>query len=182
MQKSHMGDKLDVFCNLFFDFILQFLQITTKNYTFYWCFTASQVRWEELKWRRELREMTRRVRWAKIAVMTFTNKKRINTELFIDRNKGLYIQKGDKETDLENISINKRIRKYLTSWRMGKVKRREGNYGNDNSLFGIILHYITWKERQTFGSLFEKTLSYKSKKYPRAKNGVFKQILWYLYY
>jgi len=31
--------------------------------------------------------------------MTFPIKKRINTELFIDRNKGLYIRKGDKETD-----------------------------------------------------------------------------------
>jgi len=31
--------------------------------------------------------------------MTFPIKKRINTELFIDRNKGLYIQKVDKETD-----------------------------------------------------------------------------------
>jgi len=33
-----------------------------------------------------------------IAVMTFPIKKRIITELFIDRNNGLYIQKGDKET------------------------------------------------------------------------------------
>jgi len=31
--------------------------------------------------------------------MTFPIKKRINTELFIDRNKGVYIQKGYKETD-----------------------------------------------------------------------------------
>jgi len=35
--------------------------------------------------------------------MTFPIKKRINTELFIDINKGLYIQKLDKETDQENI-------------------------------------------------------------------------------
>jgi len=33
--------------------------------------------------------------------MTFPIKKRIDTELFIDRNKGLYIQKGDKEKDQE---------------------------------------------------------------------------------
>jgi len=31
--------------------------------------------------------------------MTFPIKKRINTELFIDGKMGLYIQKGDKETD-----------------------------------------------------------------------------------
>jgi len=32
--------------------------------------------------------------------MTFPIKKRINTELFIDRNKGLYMQNGAKETYL----------------------------------------------------------------------------------
>jgi len=31
--------------------------------------------------------------------MTFPIKRRINTELFIDRNKGLYKQKGNKEMD-----------------------------------------------------------------------------------
>jgi len=31
--------------------------------------------------------------------MTLPIKKRINTERFIDGNKGLYIQKGDKEAD-----------------------------------------------------------------------------------
>jgi len=36
-------------------------------------------------------------------VLTFPVKKRINSELFIDGNKGLYIQKGDEETDQENI-------------------------------------------------------------------------------
>jgi len=36
--------------------------------------------------------------------MTFPFKKRINTELYIDRNKGLYIKKGDKETDQKNKS------------------------------------------------------------------------------
>jgi len=35
-------------------------------------------------------------------VMTFTIKKRINTELFIDRKRGLYLQNGDKETDQGN--------------------------------------------------------------------------------
>jgi len=35
--------------------------------------------------------------------MTFPIKKKINTELFIDMKQGLYIQKGDKETDQENI-------------------------------------------------------------------------------
>jgi len=34
--------------------------------------------------------------------MTFTIKKRINTELFIDRKRGLYLQNGDKETDQGN--------------------------------------------------------------------------------
>jgi len=33
--------------------------------------------------------------------------------------------------------------------------------------------YITWKERQTNSSPFEKTLSLKSEKYQSAKNGVF---------
>jgi len=37
--------------------------------------------------------------------MAFRIKKRISTELFIERKPGLYIQKGDKETDQE---------KYLT--------------------------------------------------------------------
>jgi len=37
-------------------------------------------------------------RGAKIPVKTFPIKKRINTDLFIDRNIGLYIQKGDEET------------------------------------------------------------------------------------
>jgi len=35
--------------------------------------------------------------------MTYTIKKRIITELFIDKKQGLYMQKGDKETDQENI-------------------------------------------------------------------------------
>jgi len=35
--------------------------------------------------------------------MTLSIKKRINAELFIDRKQGLYVQKGDKETDQENI-------------------------------------------------------------------------------
>jgi len=43
--------------------------------------------------------------------VTFTTKKRINTELFIDRNKGLYKQKGDKEMGQENILIDERIKK-----------------------------------------------------------------------
>jgi len=33
--------------------------------------------------------------------MTFPIMKRINTELLIDRNNELYLQKGDKETDQE---------------------------------------------------------------------------------
>jgi len=37
------------------------------------------------------------------AVKTFPLKKRINTELFIDWKQGLYIQKGEKETDQGNI-------------------------------------------------------------------------------
>jgi len=51
-----------------------------------------------------------------ILVMTFPIKKRINTQLFIDRKQGLYIRKGDKETDQE---------KYLTSWKRVKLKRWE---------------------------------------------------------
>jgi len=39
------------------------------------------------------------------------------------------------------------------------------------------MNYITWKERQTNGSLFEKDLSLKSEKYCSAKNGLFEQIL-----
>jgi len=50
-------------------------------------------------------------------VITFPIKKRIITELFIDRKQGLYIQKGDnKETGQE---------KYLTSWKRVKLKWRE---------------------------------------------------------
>jgi len=66
--------------------------------------------------------------------MTFPIKKRINTELFIDRNKGLYIQKGGKETDQEKISWKGNgSRKYLTSqkrvnWNGGKSK-----CGNENT-------------------------------------------------
>jgi len=37
--------------------------------------------------------------------------------------------------------------------------------------------YMTWKERQTNGSLFENTLSLKSVRYCSAKNGVIEQIL-----
>jgi len=37
--------------------------------------------------------------------------------------------------------------------------------------------YITWKERQTNCSMFEKTLSLKSEKYRSAKKRVFEQIL-----
>jgi len=48
-----------------------------------------------------LQALKRWEQWAKIPVMTFPIKKRINTELLIDRNQGLYIQKGDKETDQE---------------------------------------------------------------------------------
>jgi len=40
---------------------------------------------------------------SEILVMAFPIKKRINTELFIDSNKGLFIQKGDKEW-INNIS------------------------------------------------------------------------------
>jgi len=35
--------------------------------------------------------------------MTFPIEKRINIELFIDRNMGLFIHKVDKETDQENV-------------------------------------------------------------------------------
>jgi len=44
---------------------------------------------------------------AKIPVVTFPIKKRINTEQFIDRIKGIYIQEVNKETDQENILIRK---------------------------------------------------------------------------
>jgi len=43
--------------------------------------------------------------------MTFPIKKKINTELFIDRNEWLYIQREDKETDQENILIREWIKK-----------------------------------------------------------------------
>jgi len=48
--------------------------------------------------------------------MTFPIKKRINTELFIDRSARAF-QKGDKETD--------RSRKYLTSQQRVELKWRE---------------------------------------------------------
>jgi len=65
--------------------------------------------------------------------MAFPIKKRINTEPFSDIKKGLYIQKADKEIDRENILIEKQIRKYLTSWRMVKLKRRESNCRIENT-------------------------------------------------
>jgi len=92
---------------------------------------GNQVYREELKRRWKLR---RWARWAKIPGMTFPIKKRINTELFIDRNNRLFIQKGDKEMDQENILIKKRIGKYLNSWRMVKLKWREWKH---NCLFGM---------------------------------------------
>jgi len=63
------------------------------RYIFYQCFIlfVSKVSREELNQRRKLQ-----------AMMLPVMKKRINTELFIGGNKGLYIQKGVKETDQEN--------------------------------------------------------------------------------
>jgi len=46
--------------------------------------------------------------------MTFPIKKRINTELFIDVTKGLYIHNVDKETDQENIPIRINWSKKIT--------------------------------------------------------------------
>jgi len=46
--------------------------------------------------------------------MTFLVKKRINTEMFIAGNKGLYIHKVDKETDQENILIRKNGSRKIT--------------------------------------------------------------------
>jgi len=65
--------------------------------------------------------------------MAFPIKKRINTEPFSDIKKGLYIQKGDEETDQENVLIKTHIGKYLTSWRMVKLKRRESNCRIENT-------------------------------------------------
>jgi len=64
--------------------------------------------------RRELRAM----RWAKIPAMTFPIKNIIYTELFNESNEGLYIQKGDKETDQQNI---RPLRRGL-NWNGGKSK------------------------------------------------------------
>jgi len=85
---------------------------------FNWDCPKLEMFWAAAIGRRKLQAMTRWARWEKIRVMTFLMKKRINTELFIDKNKGLYIQKGDKETDRQ---------KYLTSkkkvnWNGGKSK------------------------------------------------------------
>jgi len=49
----------------------------------------------------------------------------------------------------------------------GKVKRECKHRG---SLFGMTC--ITWKQRQTNGSLLEKTLSLKSEKYHCQKEGI----------
>jgi len=46
----------------------------------------------------------------------------------------------------------------------GKVKRELNHY---DSLFGMT--YIAWKERQTFGSLFENTLSLINEKILKCK-------------
>jgi len=86
--------------------------------------------------------------------MTLPVKKRINTELLIDRNKGLYVQKVDKERDQENILIKKWIRKYLTNLlEKGKAEMA----GIKNATDCLEWLYITGKERQTNCSLFEKT-------------------------
>jgi len=55
---------------------------------------ASQGRWEELKRRRKLQEMSETI---KNPSDDLPIKKRINTELFIDRNNGLYVKMGDKK-------------------------------------------------------------------------------------
>jgi len=47
-------------------------------------------------------------------VMIIPIKKRINTELFIDGNKGLYIQKVDKETNRKYILIRNNGSKKIT--------------------------------------------------------------------
>jgi len=47
-------------------------------------------------------------------VMTFPINKRINTELFIDGNQGLFIQNVEKETDQEKVLIRKNRSKKTT--------------------------------------------------------------------
>jgi len=57
---------------------------------------------------------------------------------------------------------------------IGKVKVREWKC---SSLFRMT--FITWKERETNGSLFEKTLSFKIKKVSYCEKRVFEEILQY---
>jgi len=54
---------------------------------------------EELNRSWKMQAMMRWARYAKNPVIPFPIKKRINTELFIDRKQGLYVQKGGKEMD-----------------------------------------------------------------------------------
>jgi len=65
---------------------------------------ASKVRWEEFE---PKAKVVSDDKMSEIPVMTFPIKKRIINELFIDSNKGLYLQKRDKEqikeTDRQNI-------------------------------------------------------------------------------
>jgi len=74
---------------------------------------ASKVRREEYNGRPKLKGMMRGAKRANITVMTFIIKKRIDTELFIDRKQGLYIHKRDKETNQSDLL------------EVGKLKRRK---------------------------------------------------------
>jgi len=81
-------------------------------------------------------------------VMTFPIKKRINTELLINRK-----QKGDER--IGSIKI-------LDLLEEGKTEMtRKVNAGMKTA---AAMTYITWKERQTNSSLFEKTMSLRREK------------------
>jgi len=107
---------------------------------------ASKVHREEYNWRRKLRAMMRRAFWARIPVMTFPIKKRINTELFIDKKQGVYIQKGGKEMDQETSDLTGE----------GKLKRWENLSGIENIMAACLIWLtIRWKERQTYNLILQ---------------------------
>jgi len=99
------------------------------------------VVWE---WRRKCENDSRDVRYKQnIPVMTFPIKKRIGTELFIDRKWGLFIQNDIKKTFWPH------YRGWMEIGRKIKVGMRTSR------TIWKDLHYS--KERQTWDRLFEKT-------------------------
>jgi len=82
--------------------------------------------------------------------MTFLITKRINTELFIDRNMGLYILWVDEETDQDNLLIRKTDGQY--NWLLGRGQNSTGSKSkcaSENTAACIINDLPKSKERQT---------------------------------